>query len=70
MVEIRVHLVPYILEDKTLFSCGLKDKFGINIMFIKRNKELVEVDLNTILQKNDSIVAFGDYQTIRTLFLY
>jgi uncharacterized protein with PhoU and TrkA domain len=70
MVEIRVNLVPLILQDKTLFSSGLKDKFGINIMFIKRNDEIIEVDKNTIVQKNDTIIAFGDYQTIRTLFLY
>ena len=67
---ILIFLVPYILEDKTLFSSGLKDKFGINIMFIKRNDEVIEVDRNTILQKNDTIVAFGDYQSIKTLFLY
>ena len=70
MVEIKVNLVPLILEEKTLFSSGLKDKFGINIMFIKRNDEVIEVDRNTIVQKNDTIIAFGDYQTIRTLFLY
>ena len=39
-------------------------------MFIKRNDEVIEVDRNTILQKNDTVVAFGDYQTIKTLFLY
>lgn len=69
MVEVKINNVPVILENRTLMDSGLKDKFGINIMFIKRNEEVVEVDKDTIVMKDDTLVIFGPYQAIRNVFI-
>ena len=69
MVEVKINNVPVILENRTLIDSGLKDKFGINIMFIKRNDEVVEVGKDTIVMKDDTLVIFGPYQAIRNVFI-
>jgi Trk K+ transport system NAD-binding subunit len=70
MVEVKINVVPIILENKTLFSSGLKEKYGINIMFLKRDEEALEVDKDTIVQNGDVAVVFGPYQSIKNIFLY
>ena len=70
MFEVKINEVPIILAEKTLFDSGIKDKFGINIIFIKRKEEIIEVDKNTIILKGDKIVVFGPYSAIKNVFLY
>lgn len=70
MVEIIIHELPQILKNKTLLESGLKDKYGINVMIIKREGEVIDVLRDTILQDGDKVVAFGDYQAIKNIFLY
>lgn len=70
MFEVKINEVPIILVDKTLFDSGINDKFGINIIFIKRKEEIIEVDKNTIILKGDKIVVFGPYSAIKNVFLY
>jgi hypothetical protein len=70
MVDVKINVVPIILENKTLFSSGLKEKYGINIMFLKRDEEALEVDKDTIVQNGDVAVVFGPYQSIKNIFLY
>ena len=70
MVEVKINEVPLVLSEKTLFNSGIKERFGINIIFIKRNEEIIEVDKDTIILKGDKIVLFGPYLAIKNVFLY
>ena len=70
MVEVKINEVPLVLSEKTLLDSGIKDRFGINIIFIKRNEEIIEVDKDTIILKGDRIILFGPYLAIKNVFLY
>ncbi len=70
MVEVKINEVPIVLAEKTLFDSGIKDKFSINVIFIKREEEIIEVDKNTIILKGDKIIVFGPYSSIKNVFLY
>lgn len=70
MVEVKINVVPFILENKTLFTSGLKEKYGINVMFLKRDNEALEVVKDTVVQSGDVAVVFGPFQAIKNIFLY
>lgn len=70
MVEVTINEVPLILHNKTLFDSELKENYGINVIFIKREEEVVEVVRDTIICKGDTVVVFGPYQSIKNIFLY
>ncbi len=70
MVEIKINSLPTFMENKTLSSCGLKEKYNINVMTIRRDDDVIELTKDTIIKKDDSIVVFGDYQKIKDVFIH
>jgi len=58
------------LEDKTLAESSIKDRFGINIVFIKRDGELIDVNKDTVLMQGDFMVAFGTFSAIKNVFVF
>ncbi|MCQ2506150.1 MAG: TrkA C-terminal domain-containing protein [Lachnospiraceae bacterium] len=70
MVEVHCRIVPFFLENKTLFESNLKDKFGINIIFIKRGNDIIEVNKDTIIRTGDMLMVFGPFQAIKNVFIY
>ena len=69
MAEITITKVPKYLINKPLFECNLKAIYNINILMIKRNKKVIEVTKDTIINESDKVIVFGNYQNIRFLFL-
>lgn len=70
MVEVRVNMVPAVLEEKTLFESRLKEKFGINVMFIERGEDAIEINKDTKVEEGDILMVFGPFQAIKNVFVY
>lgn len=69
MVEIKLTKLPTQFDNVKLVDSNLKEKYKIQIILIKRNKEtLSKIDGETTMCKNDTIVMFGEYKNIRLLF--
>ena len=69
MVRVKIAKVPEMLKNKTLYNCGLKENFGINIMFLVRNKESIKISKDTIVQEDDALIVFGPYLSIKKVFV-
>lgn len=69
MVEVILYQLPEMLKGATLLESGLKDKYHINVMMLKRGGTVKEINKDTIFQEMDVIVVFGSYQTIKDVFL-
>lgn len=52
-----------------LEQTDLKTKYNINILLIKRNEMIIEnITAETKVEKNDTLVIFGDRKNIRAVF--
>ena len=69
MAEVSINNVPSILENVSLFDSGLKDKYLINILMLKRNDRPLVVTKDTVIEKHDNIILFGPYKNIKKIFL-
>ena len=69
MAEVSINSVPKILENVTLFDSGLKEKYLINILMIKRNDRPLTVTKDTVIEMYDNIIVFGPYKNIKNIFL-
>jgi len=69
MVEILINKIPEFLKEKTLFESKLKEKFGLNVMMLKRNGDIVDISKDTVFLLNDVIIVFGEYKEIKHAFL-
>ena len=69
MAEVLIRTVPEILLDKPLFESGLKTKYNINVLILKRNDTPIAVTKDTVIQEMDSLVVFGPYQKIKEIFM-
>ena len=68
LADLLLNRVPTMLENKSLLESGIKDYFSINIMMVSRKEEPVKITKDTILEKGDRVIAFGPYESIRTVF--
>ena len=68
LVEVYVDEVPKELENITLEKAHLKDKYDINVGFIERKDEYLNVSKDTIIQKGDKVTVFGPYNNVKILF--
>lgn len=69
MAEVDLSNVPEQFENIPLMETNLKEKYNIQILLIKRKGDLIDViNGTTMLQKDDFIVVFGEYKSIRQLF--
>jgi len=70
MVEVKLNVIPMGLEGKTLAESGLKDRFGINIVFIKRDGIMIDVNKDTVFLQGDFMVVFGSFVAIKNVFVF
>lgn len=70
IIEIYLNNVPEILSNKTLAESDFKNKYDINLLMLKRGNRTITINRNTVIQKNDKIIVFGNKQTIKDLFTY
>lgn len=69
MAEVTVNRVPEFLEKKTLFECGIKDKYLINVIMMKRADKAIMVTKDTMIEKGDVLIVYGPYANIKEAFL-
>jgi len=66
-VDIRE--LPRELDGKTLAEADLTTKYGLHIVMVKRNDEMLEyITKDTVLLTGDQLLLFGRLQDIFTLF--
>ncbi|MEG0373961.1 MAG: TrkA C-terminal domain-containing protein [Enterococcus sp.] len=69
LVEVSLTNIPAFMENKTLIECDLKRDYDIQVLYIRRGgKSLPLIDGNTTIQKEDCLLVFGEYKTIRAVF--
>jgi len=68
MVEIYVDEVPKELANVSLEKARLKDKYDINVVFIERKNEYLNVDKDSVIMKGDRVTVFGPYHNVKMLF--
>ena len=68
LMEIDVEEVPGELDGVTIMKAHLTDKYGINIVVIRRDDSYLSAGKDTIIQKGDKITVFGPYKAIKYLF--
>lgn len=68
MIKIQILQIPALLKNTNLSDCGLKEKYGINVITLVRNKNSVKVDKGTIIQPEDTIIVVGPYNNIKSIF--
>ena len=68
IADLWLNRVPPMLEGKTLQESTIKDYFSLNIILVYRDKQPLKITKDTILEKGDRVIAFGPYESIRTVF--
>ena len=70
VVEIKIKSMPNCLVNKTIHESGLKKNYDINVLSIKRNSRTVTITRNTLLQVNDTILIFGNFELVKDIFTH
>ena len=68
LMEIQVDEVPTELEGVKMKDSHLTDKYGINIVVIRRKDEYMPAAAETIIENGDKLTVFGPYKNIKHLF--
>ncbi len=69
MAEIDINKLPEILHDKKLSESELKTVYNLNVIMVKRDDLPIKVTKDTVIKENDNIVIFGNYDSIKKVFL-
>ena len=69
MAEVEIHRLPEILNNKKLSESVIKTEYNLNVLMIKREGTPVPVTRNSIIKENDTIIIFGNYASIKKIFL-
>lgn len=69
MAELELKSVPITLENKTLVESKLKDEYDIIVILVKRDSKSIDVNKDTKLYPNDTVIVYGKYKVIKDLFL-
>lgn len=69
MAEVKFTVIPNELKDIPLGKSNLSQNYNLKIILIKRDGIMsTQINGDTIIQENDSVVVFGDYKIMRSLF--
>ena len=69
MAEVEIRVLPEILKDKKLYESTIRTEYNLNVIMLKRNDQAIKVTKDTIIEENDEIVVFGNYNSIKKIFL-
>ncbi|MCR5112575.1 MAG: TrkA C-terminal domain-containing protein [Acholeplasmatales bacterium] len=69
MVEVFVNALPEFLSGKPLIDSGLKAKYSINVMMVRKDDKPIPITKDTVIEIHDTIVLFGPYQNIKDVFI-
>lgn len=59
--------LPEDWQNKTIIDIGVRKKYNITIIFIKRNEEIINPVAETMLLKGDVLIMAGDKKTLKQL---
>ena len=69
VANIHLHQVPSMLADRPLSASGIRAKYNIMVMMVKRpNEEARQAGAGTILKPDDVIMVLGKRKAIREVF--
>ena len=69
MAEVEIRNLPEVLKDKKLYESTIRTEYNLNVIMLKRNDQAIKVTKDTIIEENDEIVVFGNYNSIKKIFL-
>ena len=69
MAEVKINTIPEVLKDVVLEADMLKRKYDFILLSVKRNDENLEKPNEAIIELDDTIVIFGSYANIKSVFL-
>ena len=59
--------LPEDWQNKTIIDIGVRKKYNLTIIFIKRNEEIINPAAETMLLKGDILIIAGDKKTLKQL---
>ena len=68
MAEVYLNRVPEFMVDTTLVDMKIKEKYHLNVLMVKRNGKVIDVNRDTIFKKGDRLVVFGSTSSINNVF--
>ena len=68
LVEVYVDDVPKELDGVSLENAHITDKYDIQVAFIERKNEYLNVDKDSVIIKGDRVTVFGPYNNVKMLF--
>ena len=69
MAEVEIRILPEILKNKKLSESIIRTEYNLTVLMLKRNDRALRVTKDTIIEENDIIVIFGNYSSIKKIFL-
>ena len=69
MAEVEIRILPEILKDKKLSESIIRTEYNLTVLMLKRNDRALRVTKDTIIEENDIVVIFGNYNSIKKIFL-
>lgn len=70
MYSAKLFRILAFLAQKTMRGSGLKERYPLNAVMLRRNGGSMPIKRKAILAKNDEIVLFGDYGKIKPLYRF
>lgn len=66
IAEIEIRKIKKEMQDKTIEDIGLKEKYNIQLLVIKRKEEIIsQIKSDAIIKEGDTIVVFGKLKDIK-----
>lgn len=70
IAEIELRKLKDSMKGKTIEELGLKSKYNIQILVLKRGEEIIDkIGPDVVLQERDVAVVFGKMKSIRSVFI-
>ena len=68
MAEVHLNRVPETMVDVPLWEMNIKEKYHLNVLIIKREGKVIDVNKDTVFKKGDRVVVFGATSSINNVF--
>ena len=68
MAEVDLNRVPEFMVDTPLVEMKIKEKYHLNVLMVKRQGKVIDVNRDTIFKKGDRLVVFGSTASIGNVF--
>ena len=70
IAEVELRKLKESMKDKTIEEIGLKSKYNIQLLVLKRGDEIIDkIGADTVLQEKDVAVVFGKMKSIKSAFI-